>query len=96
LYEPDYDGAVIDGVSVAGFLLRPQGGEIGHFTEILLEITTSGGGVDPYTFFYVYCIDLGELYRFHTEAVNPFRDADMDRMEPPLYYDHSEPQTDGR
>ncbi len=95
LYVPEYDGAVIDRVNVAGFLLRPQGGEIGDFTEILLEITTSGGGVDPYTLFYTYCPDTGEFYRFDPAAVVPFNDADMDHMNPPLYYDQSEPQTGG-
>ncbi len=95
LYTPEYDGAVIDSVNVAGFLLRPQGGEVGHFTEILLEITTSGGGVDPYTLFYAYCPDTRDFYRLDPTAVVPFNHVDMDRMNPPLYYDHFEAQLGG-
>ena len=83
-YMLENENAVIDSVKVTGFLLRLRGGETDYFTEILLEITANSG-VHPS--FYSYCPDTGEFYLFDPSAFLPFNHADMDHMEPPLYYD---------
>ena len=96
LYVLTNEGAVIedDGVKITGFLLRSQDGQSGNFTEILLEIATASGD-RIHISFCSYCPETGEFYMFDPSAVMPFGHNDMDRMDPPLYYDLFEAQTGG-
>lgn len=82
-------------MKVAGFVIRPQGGLKGDFTEILLEVDASMDGEAYNIYFYSYCPDTDEFYQFNPAAVMPLSNADMDHMEPPLYYDLLEQQIGG-
>lgn len=95
LYLAENKGADINSMKITGFLIRPQGGLKGDFTEILLEANASMDGAEPNITFYAYCPDTEEFYHFNPEGVMPFSHVDMDQMEPPLYYDLQEQQIGG-
>jgi hypothetical protein len=84
LFEPEFEGQVLEDIRAAGFLIYNDGGAAGEYVQFLLEITTANEDGDPWKAFYSYHPAFDDLFRMNGQCLfDPF---DPDQADPPLAY----------